>query len=172
MIYDLVPENAPILKTRIAEWLFESFPEMAMTVHRDNVKMVERLRETMNHHAAVGLAANQCGLGVRVFVCQDRYAVFNPEIISSSEDCGTDEEGCLSFPDLWMKIKRPNEITVKYQNIDGDTVTETVRGFLARLFQHEIDHLNGLTIFDRASRYHRDLAVKNREKLWKKRQKK
>lgn len=155
MIYDLVKENEPLLKTRVADWVFSGsfIPETT----------VLWLRETMEHYDALGLAANQCGLGIRVFVCKDIYAVFNPEILRFSEEKSYDEEGCLSFPRLWVNVKRSDEIDVRYQNIDGDTVTETLRGLNARIFQHETDHLNGITFLDRATRYHRDLGMKRRK---------
>ena len=69
------------------------------------------------------------------------------------------EEGCLSFPGLIVKVKRPQHIRVRFQTPNGDTITKQFTGMSARVFQHEIDHLNGVLYFNRANRYHRDVAM-------------
>jgi peptide deformylase len=93
--------------------------------------------------------------------------MFNPKIIDVGEDDWYMEEGCLSWPGLYVKIKRPKSIQVRYQDADAQFHTETLAGITARVVLHEYDHLNGLCHIDRATRYHRDLGMKR----WKKKQK-
>jgi peptide deformylase len=75
------------------------------------------------------------------------------------------EEGCLSYPNLWVKIKRPKKIKVRYTNPDGKTETRVFDGMSARVFQHELDHLNGILHIKRANRIHLDQAKKLAKKL-------
>lgn len=92
-----------------------------------------------------GLSAVQLGIMKRVFVIRHKgesRKVINPEIIESSEDITELEEGCLSFPGKFKKIERSNTIKVKYNN-GKDDIIEKLSGFIARIFQHEYDHLNG-----------------------------
>ena len=117
----------------------------------------------MNDYKAVGLAANQVGVPFRVFAMRghpENIVCFNPKIVSYSEDVETLDEACLSFPGVNVKIKRPKEIKTRFQTPSGETVTMSFSGLTARVFQHELDHLDGIIFFNRANKYHRDKALK------------
>ena len=120
------------------------------------------LAETMIHSNGIGLAANQCGLRHRVFVlmADEIITCFNPKIVDFSEEKLYLEEGCLSYPGLLVKIKRPKKVRVRYTEPDGNTITKVFDGITARAFQHELDHLNGTAHISRANRIHREQAFK------------
>jgi len=137
--------------------------------------LADRMFEIMFTSGGVGLAAPQVGATVRLFVAsptaspEDKKAYVNPRIVS--QDGGeTLEEGCLSVPGVRGKIKRYKTVTIEAQDLTGRTFTETGRGVLARIFQHEMDHLDGRVIVDRmgsvARMAHRrrlaDLAAEHR----------
>jgi len=140
-LFDLVPENHTSLKTKLENFNFENPPV-------DSNRFASSLVETCKKHNGLGLSANQCGYNYRVFVMgmDDNYvAFFNPEIIESSEKTLKMEEGCLSFKDLFLNIERPETIKVKYQDFNGQYHTKIFTGLTARCFQHELDHMNGIT---------------------------
>jgi len=122
----------------------------------------------MLNYNGLGLAANQVGLNARVFVIHNKeakpFAVFNPQIIESSSDKILIEEGCLSYPDLWMKVKRPEHIVVEFTNSRGKTIQEAYNGLLSRVFQHEYDHLDGICYVDRVSKLVYNIARKRKRK--------
>jgi peptide deformylase len=92
---------------------------------------------------------------------------FNPRIVSTSGDDILLEEGCLSYPGLIVKVKRPQHARIRFTGPNGETFTEQFTGMTARVIQHEMDHLEGILFFDKANRYHREQAFKNWKK-WKK----
>lgn len=108
--------------------------------------------DTMRRNKGIGLAAPQVGLSKRLFVMEigsDQRICFNPEITEISKETSDYEEGCLSFPGESCIIKRPSSITVRYQNYRGDWYTERLSGLMARCFQHELDHLDGIVMHDK-----------------------
>lgn len=109
--------------------------------------------ETMHAAPGVGLAAPQVGMPIRMFVYDDSEgdagAVCNPVIIERSAETEFGEEGCLSIPGLYMEVERHVAITVEAQTLDGEVFVRTVEGFVARVWQHEIDHLDGILFIDR-----------------------
>jgi peptide deformylase len=112
-----------------------------------------------------GLAANQVGIDARIFVAdigEGPFAVINPEILQASAKQTVLEEGCLSFPGIHIKVKRPEAIRVKYLSVRNETIEADLSGIPSKVFQHEIDHLNGRTIMDHASRAEK---IKFKEKL-------
>ena len=119
----------------------------------------------------VGLAAPQVGLRTRVFtighalMSDQSFAVFNPEIIDASTELREVEEGCLSFPNIFAKIKRPNWIVVKYFDSDGVEQTNRLEGYDCVCFLHELDHLNGIVYKDRLSQLKWSLSVKKSKKV-------
>lgn len=125
-------------------------------------KVLYALTDNIMKYNGLGLAANQVGYTERVFIIRGDdnsiTAYFNPEIVSSSKKTLTMDEGCLSYPGYFCKIKRPVSISVKYRTFSGEEATEELTGMKARVFQHEIDHLDGMRFFDRASKYHLDQA--------------
>jgi len=117
-----------------------------------NEDLVTRMQVLMHAAGGIGLAANQCGERVRMFIMLvdgGFWACFNPEILEASTDLAEFDEGCLSFPGESCIIKRPDNILVKYFDISGVEIIERLAGLPSRCFQHELDHLNGITMHDR-----------------------
>ena len=117
-----------------------------------NEDLVMRMTAAMRQYGGIGLAANQVGERVRLFVMLidgHNWACFNPEILESSTDLTDFDEGCLSFPGESCIIKRPNTIDVRYYDVAGIEIIEKLTGLPSRCFQHELDHLNGITMHDR-----------------------
>ena len=127
------------------------------------LQIVRRMIYTMRKVNGVGLAAPQIGLQKQLFVIRQEptkfrsdlvkirpYAAINPEIISYSKDTLADWEGCFSVAEagLFAKVQRPLQISVRYQNLRGMSVERTIKGFEARVFMHEYDHLHGKLFFD------------------------
>lgn len=120
-------------------------------------KTIEIMKKAMVDNSGVGLAANQIGLDVSLFVIDANVAkeynvseaFFNPEITEYSKEQDVMEEGCLSIKGLYTMIKRPKKIMFKALDSSGKKVKFRARRFLARVLQHETDHLNGLVIKDR-----------------------
>lgn len=166
-ILDLVPETHPILGMVQPDYDFDNPPV-------DTDTLVKDLLETMREHRAIGLAAPQANLPYRVFVMEvEGYSsrvCFNPVVVNSSIETKKDTEGCLSFPDLWIKINRPIKIDVEYQNHKGEIVKETFEDLMARCYLHETDHLNGLTFTHKsvAGEVSLRLAKNSRNKRFKK----
>lgn len=117
-----------------------------------NEDLVMRMIQTMQKEKGIGLAANQVGERTRLFVMSidgHKWACFNPELLSHNNDLVEFNEGCLSFPGETCIIKRPNTIHVRYYDVSGIEIEEELTGLASRCFQHELDHLNGITMQDR-----------------------
>ena len=115
--------------------------------------LIEAMLDTMNEHKGVGLAAPQVGISKQIFVAdvgEGPVVVINPKIVKKK---GTEslEEGCLSIPGITVKVKRSQKIVVQYLDEMGRPVERQINDLLARVFQHETDHLNGKLIVDYAS---------------------
>jgi peptide deformylase len=111
----------------------------------------------------LGIAANQVGFNLRVFAMRgtpENFVCFNPRIVDKSKETISLEEGSLTYPGLMVKIKRPRHIKVRFQTPNGDVQTKTFTGMTARVFQHELDNLDGIVFYSKANRYHRDKAMK------------
>ena len=160
MIYDLVDCNDPILRTKMEKFDFSNPPI-------DPLELMENLAETMLHHKGIGLSANQCGLPYRAFIMHgaELIPVFNPMIVHQDDDDIYLEEGCLSFPNLFVKIKRPRTIKVRYTEPNGQTTTRVFDGITARVFQHELDHLDGIRYTSRANKIHLEKAHKDAKEV-------
>ena len=128
---------------------------------RDFQVLVDDMLETMRIAPGVGLAAPQIGVSTRLIVVEfgdieddsipkKLYVVANPEILKSSEATIVDIEACLSVPDLAGEVERAESIVLRGQNRHGQAMKLKPKGWLARIFQHEIDHLNGILYIDRA----------------------
>jgi peptide deformylase len=121
----------------------------------------------------VGLSANQVGVPYSIFVIghpdtpDDIICVVNPKIVDRSEKMVLGEEGCLTYEALYGMVKRHEEIRVRFSNPLGDTNSTKLTGFTARVFQHEFDHLQGITHLDRMNRFHREKAFKQQKKMMK-----
>lgn len=127
-------------------------------------RLADDMTETMKAAPGVGLAAPQVGVSRRLFTYDDgdehAGALCNPEIVWYSEETQTGEEGCLSIPQIYFPVTRSLKVTVKAQTLDGQPVELEGEGLLARIFQHEIDHLNGILFVDRLDEQNRREAMR------------
>ena len=129
----------------------------------DISKYIDGMIDLMKVHKGIGLAAPQIGLNYRFFMMEtDMY--INPVILEQSKDIVIDTEGCLSFPKLSMRVKRAKKVIVEYTDIEGNKKEGKFVNYMARCFQHELDHLNGITFNQRVSKLVFDRAIKKRRK--------
>ena len=147
-------------------------------VDDDLRRTLDDMLETMYDAPGVGLAANQVNIAKRFIVVdagndsdeddaetRNPICLINPEIVSRSETLRSCEEGCLSLPDVRVEIERPERITVRYLDREGEPVELEAEGFLATVIQHEVDHLDGRLIIDFLSSLRRDMVVRRFKKL-------
>ena len=150
----------PVLKTRAAR--VKEFDEALL-------RLTEEMLVTMREREGVGLAANQVGRLRRVLVAgieEDEYVLINPVIQARSDETEILLEGCLSIPGINVDVERPVAVTVSGQDAAGKELRFEAEGLLARVFQHEIDHLDGVLILDRTDRDSRKAALREwRERL-------
>ena len=145
MIKKLISTEDPLLHKKIKNCSY----------NLDRSKLSYTLNENMFHHNGVGLSANQIGIEERVFVMisdmelQETITCFNPKIIKESKDKVVMEEGCLSYPELFLEISRPSSIVVKYEDESKEKYKKKLTGFIARIFQHEYDHMEGIDFTQR-----------------------
>lgn len=157
----------PILSQRMPEF---NFSEPIL----DPIQLEKDMIETMFKEKGIGLSANQVGIQARVFVMghQDSpdlaKAFYNPMVVSHVDDLSDLEEGCLSFPDVFVKVKRPKKIKAKWQNSKGQWEEGIFEGYDCKCFLHELDHLEGITFKDRTSNIKWALALKKNTKRKKK----
>ena len=123
----------------------------------------------MKKYEGVGLAANQVGIDAQIFIMgEDKpMTIINPLVTEVSTNQVEMMEGCLSFPGLFMKVKRPDTVGVKYLDIQQKECIIKLVGFHARVFLHEYDHLQGITFDQRVSKMRLDMAKKKQEKILK-----
>ena len=145
-MYELIEEASKVLRTPPQKFDFET---------RTDAEEIEKaLSDAMANFGGIGLSANQVGLDARVFVMKSQdqgvVAFFNPEITKLSHETDLMKEGCLSFPDMYLMIKRAKMIELKYQNALGEDKVVTLEGLASRCVQHEVDHLNGIIFLQRA----------------------
>lgn len=120
--------------------------------------LVSDMRKAMKDNNGIGLAANQVGQDLKIFVIEENLAkeagvpnaFINPEITDHSKDKSVEEEGCLSIPGYWVDISRSKKIMFKALDENGKKIKFKAKGLLARVIQHETDHLNGMLISDKA----------------------
>jgi peptide deformylase len=131
-------------------------------------KLVDDMFETMYKAPGIGLAAIQIGIAKRVITMDlskkednhEPHVFINPEIVWTSDETATYEEGCLSIPDYYEEVERPSQVKVKYLDRDGKTRELDAKGLLATCLQHEIDHINGILFIDHLSKLKRDRVIK------------
>lgn len=160
MTMNLVPETHELLKSPLEPFEFSG--------EINAVEVANELVEFMLKNGGIGLSANQVGLPYRMFVMRTapEYTVcINPRLVDASTDMVLLEEGCLSYPGLHVKIKRPAHIKVRFQKANGETVTEKYTGLTARVFLHELDHMEGVNFLDRAGKLSKDVALRKWRKL-------
>ena len=170
-MYQLIEEASKVLRTPPPEFDFENPPEPPEEIAKN-------MAEAMDKFGGLGLSANQVGLPYRMFVMRTMHEgdteskvvpYFNPELTRVSQETELMKEGCLSFPDIFLMIKRSKTIEFKYQDVEGKEHTAVLEGLGARCVQHEIDHLNGILVLQRASKLKLERAMKARPKQKKRR---
>ena len=161
--YKLIENNNPIL----------SIPLSGCSEGLNRQEVKDNLVETMKGSAGVGLSANQCGVMERVFVMysdikkKEIIACFNPKIVSTSDDLILMDEGCLSYPGIWLKVKRPDGIEAIYEDEHGELQEIALFGLECRIFQHEMDHMEGTDFTKNVSRLRLSRAKKRLHKTTK-----
>lgn len=158
MTYTLVEHDHEVLHKKLDDFDFNNPPVDPEVLAKD-------LYDFMKENNGLGLAANQVGLEHRVCVinCEPVLAMYNPEIVYYNSKHNVLTEGCLSQPNLIVRIRRPQSVRVRYYNASGELITKVFEGMMARVVQHEIDHLNGIDYTDRAS----DINLKNAKRKYK-----
>ena len=145
MLKTLIPSTHKLLHEKIIKCSY----------NLDRSKISYTLNENMFHYNGVGLSANQIGIDERVFVMisdmetQETITCFNPKIIKESKEMVVMEEGCLSYPELFLEVSRPSTIVVKYEDEGKIQHKVKLNGFIARIFQHEYDHMEGIDFTQR-----------------------
>ena len=165
----LVEQYNPILSQKCDPFDFNN-PIM------DPYKLAEELHNLRFKGRGVGLAAPQVGINTRALVmgmgdfkteeAKDFNSVFfNPEITEFSDETVLMIEGCLSYPGLYIKIKRPQYIVLTWENEEGNKCYDKFAGMTSRIIQHEVDHLEGITFLQKANRYYLEQAKKALKKV-------
>ena len=150
----LTGEKNPILRQK------SKFVEHLTKEVRDLIIQMKKIMENDN---GVGLAAPQINASQRIIICNvdnKFYSFINPEIVKSSKETSSIEEGCLSLPNIYGEVERPEKIILKAIDSDGKKIKLKVFGLLARVIQHEIDHLDGILFIDKAKNIIKDTAQK------------
>lgn len=164
-VMKLVSEDDPILHKETIEFDFANPP-----MKPDH--LAASLFETMFLHKGVGLSANQVGLPYRVFVTgmdkDNKQVFFNPVILQQSEEEVKLDEGCLSFPNMYMKVSRPIAVRIRWQHVTGEEREETYHGLTGRIILHEYDHMMGKVFTDMVGKTTLMMAKEKRAKFEKK----
>jgi len=149
----------PMLRQEMEQFDFSNPPT-------DPVQLTLDMIKAMDEGKGVGLSANQMQLPYRVFVMagDPSFACFNPRITATGDELVVMEEGCLSYPGMICKVKRPQSIRVRFQDPYGNAIVKKFTGMSARIFQHELDHLNGVVFTDNMSPLVLKMARKRRHK--------
>ena len=169
-VYPLIPPNDPRLLMQVAPFLDENLEQFGFKDRKDLSKV---MYDNMAKYGGLGLSANQLGLPYRMFVMGGHpqiedgkvRSVFNPLINDVSPESINLKEGCLSFPFLFLSIKRPKWCSVKYTDENGEEVEETLHGMSARIFMHENEHMNGYVFTDLVSKLKLERAEKSKQKM-------
>jgi peptide deformylase len=154
----------PLLDDEVPEYK-GSLPNSNMTT------LIKRLQLTRKLYGGIGLSANQCGVYERVFVIGTddfQMACINPKVISVSDDVVKIDEGCLSYPGLYLKIARPESVVVEYTDENGELQQTTLKGITARCFVHELEHMNGKRFTDNVGPVSLQVAKRKQQKIVKK----
>lgn len=141
------------------------------TVDDEVRRLIADMFDTMYAEEGVGLAAPQIGISQRIIVVDPHdgdvkpFALINPEIVTSSDDVDRAEEGCLSIPGLTEVVERPVAVQVRALDAEGRDVVFDAHGLLARILQHEVDHINGILFIDRVSALKRKMLLNRWQKV-------
>ena len=137
---------------------------------KDTKEFAKELIEAMWSNSGLGISANQLGYNYRVFAMrgetkEESIVCFNPVIKDFSPEMNTMEEGCLSLPDVYGRVIRPAHVAISYQNEDAKEEGQLASGLTARVFQHELDHLDGILFTERMGELTRKLAFEKAKKI-------
>ena len=160
----LVPVTDPILKN----------PLESCSIGLDRKELQNTLKIAMEHHQGIGLSANQIGIKERAFIMysdvkkKEMISCFDPLITEYSKEKIIMDEGCLTWPGLWLKVERSEGIQCVYNDVDGELVQVQMHGLEARIFQHEYDHMEGTNFTQRVSRLKLNMAKRRASKMRKK----
>ena len=165
--WNLVPANHPLLSTKLENFDLKNPPV-------DPVELATDMLAHMRYFGGIGLSANQLGLPYRVFVTEGDpgFACFNPRITAFAGDEVLMDEGCLSYPGLYIKKKRPQMIRVRFFDPYGNPVVKRFSGMTSRIFQHEMEHMQGELFIDNVSDFKLKSAMKKRKILKRKSERK
>ena len=134
-------------------------------------ELKDNLIDTMKEYSGIGLSANQCGVMERVFVMysdiekKEIHTCFNPKILKSSEELIIMTEGCLTWPGLWLKLARPYNIFCSYEDENSEVHEVHLQDLEARVFQHEMDHMEGTNFTKKVSKLKLNMAKKRASKV-------
>ena len=160
----LIKHPDPILKQSATPWQFETAEDVGQATRTE-----QEMFSIMKASNGIGLAAQQVGLLKRVFVMRTQdgreCGLFNPIILEVNNEKAVGEEGCLSFPDLWLKVERSKGLIAKYLDNTGQERIIQLEGLDARCFLHELDHLDGVCFTDGLSPLKLAMAIKKQRKL-------
>ena len=138
----------------------------------DPKEIKDKMLDIMLNNGGIGLSANQVGLDAQVFIMgtskEDASMCINPVVLQHTEDTTLDTEGCLSFPNYFVKVRRPKEILATWYDENLEQKKSKIEGYTTKVFLHEWDHLQGVTFKDRVSKMKWDMAKKKAIKLRKK----
>ena len=170
-LLQLIPPSDPRVKSAIAPFTDDMLKEHDF---KDRKELSEEMFKSMARYGGIGLSANQVGLPFNMFVLGNhlslenglKMACFNPMIVSTSEETIMMKEGCLTYPFLFLSIKRPRKCVVKYTDENGDLKEGNLDGMISRIFQHEYEHMLGRNFTEHASKMKLQMAEKKAKKMW------
>ena len=169
-VFPLIPPSDPRLLMQIAPFMDDTLEQFGFA---DRKELSKVMYDNMVKYGGLGLSANQVGLPYRMFVMGGHpqvedgkvRTVFNPLINDVSPESINLKEGCLSFPFLFLSIKRPKWCSVRYTDENGEEIEETLHGMSARIFMHENEHMNGYVFIDLVSKLKLERAEKSKQKM-------
>ena len=176
-VFPLIPPHDPRLLMQVAPFMDDTLEQFGFA---NRTELSKVMYDNMAKYGGLGLSANQVGLPYRMFVMGGHpqieegkvRSVFNPLINDVSPESVMLKEGCLSFPFLFLGIKRPKWCSVRYTDENGEEVEETLHGMSARIFMHENEHMNGYVFTDLVSKLKLERAEKVKAKMIKELQRK
>ena len=172
----LLPPSDPKVRSAIAPFTDDMLKEHDF---KDRKELSEEMFKSMARYGGIGLSANQVGLPFNMFVLGNHLSLenglkmtcFNPMIVSTSEETIMMKEGCLTYPFLFLSIKRPRKCVVKYTDENGDLKEGNLDGMISRIFQHEYEHMLGRNFTEHVSKFKLKRAeekAKKQFKIWQK----
>ena len=164
----LIPPTDPRVLSMIAPFTDEALKEEG---YKDRDELTEAMFMAMKKYGGIGLSANQVGLPFRMFVAgghpqiENGLAMYNPTIKHMSEEVVMVKEGCLSFPFLFLDIKRPKKVIMEYEDSKGEKKEASLDGMMARVCLHEYDHMQGLVFTEQVSKFRLQRARDKAQKM-------